>query len=96
MIKPPSEGINNIYHIITEFYNKYSILSDRNTNFPLLPNSFFKEQGFYQLPIDNKLEVDFNPEDKIDFTNEDLAKYNNNTIYCHLSRLWFACLNKEE
>lgn len=30
------------------------------------------------------LEVDFNPKDKIDLTNKNLVKYNNNTLYNYL------------
>jgi hypothetical protein len=72
----------------------YSILSDRDINFPPLPDLF--PEGFHQLPISNDMfEVDLNPEYNIDLTNEDHAKYNNNTFYCHLFRRWFACFNKD-
>lgn len=80
---------------MTKFYNKYSMLSDRDTNFSSLPNLLFEESGFHQKPINDKFEVDLNPENKIDLTNIDLAKNNENTLYCHSSKYWFAYLNKD-
>jgi hypothetical protein len=45
---------------MTEFHNKYSILSDRNTNFSPLPDIF--SEDFHQMPIsNNKFEVDLDP-----------------------------------
>jgi hypothetical protein len=78
---------------MTKFYNKYFILSNRDTNIPPILDQF--PEGFHQISIsDNKFEVDLDSEYKIDLTNKNLAKSNDN-IYCHLSRHWFVSFNKD-
>jgi predicted aspartyl protease len=96
-IEPLPEETKESNHTMTEFHNKYSILSDRNTNFPPLPEIF--SEGFHQMPVsDDKFEVDLDPgypDYNMEMTIEDLAKYSDNTLYCHPTRHWYSCLNKD-